>query len=116
MKAIKSVILYYYIAGIVFAGLIIAAAFMDPADTMGYSILSLYIILPISSIVFGFLVGGARSYAKWGFPIYMALLTFCLEILVFASEDWMFILLAFGLSLGFVAIRHAIKARRRKNK
>lgn len=115
-KTIKATILYYYAATLAYILMIIPTMISDTATSMGYSGLYFYILVPIISLGLGFLAGGAKSYAKWGFPIYMALLTFCLSVLIMATDPdgWIFIALSFALSLIGVTIRHLIRRHRRR--
>lgn len=115
-KIIKSNILYYYLTALVFTLLIVATFYIFPFDAMGNSSLNFYIILPVVSLILGFLAGGAKSYAKWGFPIYVALLSFCLSVLVNGVEDWILVLIGFVSALVGVAVRHGLKQRRRPGK
>ncbi len=108
-KIIKSNIIYYYLAAIIFTMLIIATLYIFTEDMAGGSSINFMIILPIISVILGFLAGGAKSYAKWGFPIYIALLTFCLTVFVYGFEDWILILTGFCSSLIGVVIRHFVR-------
>ena len=113
IKSIKANIIYYYLAALVFVVLIMLGVYVFPLQTMGYHPINFYIILPFISIVLGFVAGGAKSYVKWGFPVYMALLSFFLSVMVYGYENWWLVLIGFGVSLIGVVIRHLIRSRMR---
>lgn len=108
-KTIKSIIIYYYIPGIVFVGLAVISMFVMTTDPLGNPSSIYSIMLPVLSLVTGFFAGGAKSYTKWGYSVYILLLTFCIEILFFASVDWSLVLLAFATSLAGQIIRQIIR-------
>lgn len=116
LKTIKANIIYYYLAAVVYVFLIVAVWYLFPTDAIGYSSVNFYVVIPIICLILGFLAGGARSYAKWGFPIYIALLTLCLSIMTYDGEDWVLMGIGFAVSLAGVIIRHITNAKRRSKK
>lgn len=115
-KLIKSNIFYYYLAAAVFIALIATTFYVFPFDAMGNTSLNFYVLLPVVSVILGFLAGGAKSYAKWGFPVYIGMLCFCLSILVYGIEIWLLAIIGSAGALVGVTVRHVITHRRRPEK
>lgn len=113
-KTIKSVLICYYIPGIVFAGLLIISTYITTTDSLGQPSSIYETVLPIAALITGFFAGRAKSYIKWGYSIYVLLLTFCIEILFFAAASLFLVLLAFGASLAGQVLSHIIMIRRAK--
>ena len=110
LEIIKSNILYYYTVALIFILLTVYSMHF------GDSAVLLTFLLPIITVILGFFAGTTDSYAKWGFPIYIMLLNFCLSVIVFSFAYWSIIILGFVSSLIGVTIRHMLHTIRRRNK
>lgn len=111
-KPLIPIIICYSLAALIIIGLLLVGIMIDPVFADSYTTVSIFIVVPLASLVLGFVVGGAKSYFKWSLPIYMALLTLCFNILIFLSEDWLFVALSFILSLIGVILRSLIIRRK----
>jgi hypothetical protein len=107
-ELIRANILYYYITAMVYILLMLAALYFFPTDGVGSSQIDFYIVIPIVSLILGFLAGGVNSCAKWAFPLYVALLCFCMTVFIYGFEDWTLVLLGFLTSFAGVTVRHLI--------
>lgn len=108
IKIIKSNIVYYYTVALIFILLTIYGMHFGEKDIL------LIFILPVITVLLGFFVGNAGSYAKWGFPVYIILLNFCLSVFVFYTIVWSLVIVGFFASLAGVILRHLLIIRGRK--
>lgn len=90
--------------------------FLDDGGALGYVIMNFSIIMPITSLVMGIILGIKDAYLKWGYPILFGLLGIIIPAIVFrGSWDWFYILYSLipsllGLTIGILLNKFRRKA------
>lgn len=74
-------------------------------DALGYSILNFYLIMPLTSMINGLILGIKNIYLKWMFPVLFGILGFLIPRFVFGSWDGIALIFSFipallGVSAG----------------
>lgn len=78
-------------------------------NEMGYCILNFYLIMPITSLIIGIIMGIKGTYLKWLYPILFGICGFIIPCLVFGfgSFDMIAVFFSFipallGVFIGFI--------------
>ena len=100
----------------ILAALFLWSFFISPSDAMGYALLSLYLILPLSSLVCSLLLGLREHWIKWTAPVLFALLASLLPLLVFGTTDLMYFLVSIVPGIVGLLIGQLIRFVRRRRK
>lgn len=63
--------------------------FMDGADAMAFSLLFLYLLIPLTTLVVSFLIGKNNCFGKWRWtaPIFFGLMLMLTEYLTFSLKN-----------------------------
>jgi peptidoglycan/LPS O-acetylase OafA/YrhL len=97
MKAKKiSFILCYGISAVVFAVVTALGITLKPGNEMGFSLLDLYLVLPITSYIGAFLLGAIRPKLFWVYPIVFAIWGTLIPHITFHYQQFMPDALAFS--------------------
>lgn len=81
--------------------------FLIPGDEIGYSILSLYIFFPLTSLVTGLILGIKKTPLQWYYIIWVGILGGLMPFIVFNAPSFMIGLLGViaasaGISIGLL--------------
>ncbi|MDR3120980.1 MAG: hypothetical protein LBU58_06565 [Clostridiales bacterium] len=83
-------------------------------DEMGYSILSFYLIMPLTSITVGLIMGIKGLYWKWPYPVLVGILGFIIPRFVFGVSEIITLFSSFIPALLGVSIGTLIRKVRKK--
>ncbi|MFP3154016.1 hypothetical protein LQZ18_06195 [Lachnospiraceae bacterium ZAX-1] len=102
-KARKQTIICYGITLCIFVAIFLWGRFGSiTGDELGYSLLGFYIIMPLTSLIIGLVMGIKCIYLKWFYPVVFGILGFFIPVFVF--EAWTAISLFFSLIPAFLGV------------
>jgi hypothetical protein len=84
---IKISIICYSISLLIFVGIYCAGKFLKPGDEMGYCVLNLYIIMPLSTFIISLIISLKRGYLFWLYPILFGFLGAFIPFKIFGTFD-----------------------------
>lgn len=107
-------------AGTAFAVILIAllvwSCFMDGSDALGYALVAMYMVLPLSALICGVLLGLRESKVKWIAPVAFGAAACLIPLLVFQYTELGFFVFIFVFSLIGSVIGHVIRLMRNRKK
>ncbi len=91
---------------------------LQPGDEMGYALLGLYLILPITALICSCIIGSRQTIVKWFLPVIFGGIGWILPFVVFNHTELLFAALAFipsalGVILGLII--RTIKSKQNNN-
>lgn len=106
-SSIKISIICYGISILIFGEIYREGVFLRPGDEMGYCVLFLYTIMPLSTLIISFIISLKRGYIFWFYPLLFGFLGEFIPFKIFGTFDVIGLFFALipaliGLGLGLI--------------
>lgn len=115
-KEKKNAIIIYSISALIFIAIGIWGLLISPGDEMGYSIFSLYILMPTTSFIMNSILSARNNHYQNFYPLVFGTFGIVIPSLIFGNFSFITLLFGFtpsvmGLGLGTLIYNHEPKRR-----
>lgn len=92
---IRISIICYSVSVIIFLVIYLFGVYLKPGDELGYCLLWLYTIMPLTALIASSIISMKRGYFYWFYPIFSGLLGVIIPYLIFGTFEYLGSFLAF---------------------